>query len=92
MKLTKSQERIIEKIKSKYYNVEVTNDVCVIVKFDNNESLWNKITAMVVIGERGSVKFLFCDRVLCDKKHKKVLARLIASELNIKRITFAKHF
>lgn len=95
MTLTKSQQNIIDRIKDKYHNVEISeSDICLIVKFDNGEeSIWNRITTMVKIGKRGAVEFLYLDRVCADGEHRKILARLVCSEIKFGlKPTFSKHF
>ncbi len=96
MNLTKSQERILEKIKSRYNvkNIDWYEDTKgLYVSFDEyNGHFYNEINFIVKIGRRGKLTFHYVDRVCADLDSKKVLASLCCFELSCGKPSFSKMF
>jgi len=96
--MTKSQEKMWNKIQDNFHDVQVTENEhgMVFVKFNNGKDhIYLHETAHVTIGKRGKVTFLDADRMgILDDKHRKVIAYLMGTKLGLgnNQVHFSKLF
>ena len=85
--MTKSQTNIIERIKSKFHNVEIDtthSDYFISAHFDNGkEHAMLKTSYFVFIGPRGKVTWKGAWGLMTDKPAERVNASLAAYELGL---------
>ena len=88
--LTEKQLEAQKRLASKYSDLEMVGDEINssyhVVRFTNGEDhILNKVRYCVRIGKGGRLTIVDADRVLADRKACRVLALLLAYELNLSK-------
>ena len=88
--LTEKQLEVQQRLATKYGDLEMVGDEVDssyhVVRFTNGEDhIFNKVRYCVRIGKGGRLTVVDADRVLADRKACRVLALLLAHELNLSK-------